>query len=203
MWSVPLLLGRITQMLSREETHVDASSLHCRHGCCQLIEEHKHLFGFLSSQELQDYTQSQFKWMFVIKILKTNVSKHFPLKIEWYQGSCGLMGTGYKHRKNCENWQGASRDSFFSKFKISGLKISVFGLKISISGLKISISGLKISINGLKISINGLKISISGLKKTFMFQNKSNLTKSQQQGIRMLFSRWMCFKTPRILSNQV
>ena len=26
MWSVPLLLGRITQMLSREETHVDASS---------------------------------------------------------------------------------------------------------------------------------------------------------------------------------
>ena len=63
-----------------------------------------------------------------------------------------------------KNWQGASRDSFFSKFKISGLKISVCGLKISISGLKISISGLKISINGLKISINGLKISISGLK---------------------------------------
>ena len=31
----------------------------------------------------------------------------------------------------------------------------------------------------------------SGLKKkkTFIFQNKSNLTKSQQQGIRMLFSR--------------
>ena len=56
MWSVPLLLGRITQMLSREEIHVDASSLHCRHGCCQLIEEHKHLFGFLSSQELQHYT---------------------------------------------------------------------------------------------------------------------------------------------------
>ena len=63
-----------------------------------------------------------------------------------------------------KNWQGASRDSFFSKFKISGLKISVSGLKISISGLNISISGLKISISGLKISINGLKISISGLK---------------------------------------
>ena len=104
MWSVSLLLGRITQMLSREETHVDASSWHCRQGCCHLIEEHKHLFGFLSSQELQDYNQSQFKWMFVIKILKTNVSKHFPLNIEWYQGSCGLLGLGYKHRKNCESY---------------------------------------------------------------------------------------------------
>ena len=65
-----------------------------------------------------------------------------------------------------KNWQGASRDSFFSKFKISGLKISVCGLKISISGLKICISGLKIWIFGLKIWISSLNISISGQRNS-------------------------------------
>ena len=37
-----------------------------------------------------------------------------------------------------------------------------------------------------------------------VWKNKSNLTKSQQRGIiRTFFFRWRCFKTPRILSNQV
>ena len=39
MWSVPLLLGRITQMLSREETHVDASSWHCQRSAPFKINE--------------------------------------------------------------------------------------------------------------------------------------------------------------------